>query len=119
MDYVKKSENSLVIMQNGKVVKSDKVQSYENPREKRIQGIHNGKAFMYIQKKPKFSLFPEKHVSFRNIQRPSSLRNISYINRTPTPYPMSKKYKNKNKISQKKKKGIKKNNKTKKNSSTI
>ena len=58
MDYVKKSTNSLVIMQNGKVVKSDNMQLYENPREKRIQGIHNGKSFMYIQKKPKFSLFP-------------------------------------------------------------
>jgi hypothetical protein len=109
MDYVKKSGNSLVILQNGKVVKSDNVQLYEDPREKRIQGIHNGKAFMYIQKKPKFSLFPEKHVSFRNIQPTSSLlRN----NRTPTPYPMSKRYKN---FSQKKKKGVKKNNKTKNN----
>lgn len=116
MDYVKKSTNSLVIMQNGKVVKSDNMQLYENPREKRIQGIHNGKSFMYIQKKPKFSLFPEKHVSFRNI--PPSSGKI--YDRTPTPYPhYTKKYKNKIKISQKKKKSVKKNNNTKKNSSTI
>ena len=111
MDYVKKSGNSLVIMQNGKVVKSDNVQMYEDPREKRIQGKHNGKAFMYIQKKPKFSLFPEKHVSF--LQTP--LRNISYMNRTPTPYPMSKRLKYKKYFSQKKKKGVKKHNKTKNN----
>jgi len=114
MDYVKKSANSLVIMKNGKVVKSDNVQSYENPREKRIQSIHNGKVFMYIQKKPKFSLFPEKHVSFQNIPR-SSLRNISYINRSPTPYPISKRYNHKKHFSQKKKKGVKKNNKTQNN----
>ena len=111
MDYVKKSVNSIVIMQNGKVVKSDNVQSYEDPREKRIQGKHNGKAFMYIQKKPKFSLFPEKHVSF--LQTP--LRNISYMNRTPTPYPMSKRLKYKKHFSQKKKKSVKKHNKTKNN----
>ena len=111
MDYVKKSGNSLVIMQNGKVVKTDNVQMYEDPREKRIQGKHNGKAFMYIQKKPKFSLFPEKHVSF--LQTP--LRNISYMNRTPTPYPMSKRLKYKKHFSQKKKKGVKKHNKTKNN----
>ena len=108
MDYVKKSENSLVVMQNGKLVKADKIQSYENPREKRIQGIHNGKAFMYIQKKPKFSLFPQKQVSFRKIP---SLRKLSYRYRTPTPYP---RYIQKKKISQKKKKSIKKNKTTKK-----
>ncbi len=114
MDYVKKSDNSLVVMQNGKIIESDRTQIYEDPREKKMQGVHNGKAFAYIQKKPKFSLFPEKHVSFRNI--PPSSGNIYH--RTPTPYHHYTK-KNKNKISQKKKKNIKKNNNTKKNSSMI
>lgn len=94
MDYVKKSENSLVVMQNGKIIESDKTQIYENPRERKVQGIHNGKAFVYIQKKPKFSLFPEKHVSFQHFQYP---KRISYKIRSPTPYPISKKHKKKSK----------------------
>jgi hypothetical protein len=84
MDYVKKSDNSLVIMQNGKIIESDRMQMYEDPREKKIQGIHNGKPFMYIRKNPKFSLFPKKHVSFRKLP---ALRKLSYKYRTPTPYP--------------------------------
>jgi hypothetical protein len=85
MDYVKKSDNSLVVMQNGKIIESDRMQMYEDPREKKIQGIHNGKPFIYIRKKPKFSPFPQKHVSFRKL--PSPQRKLSYKCRTPTPYP--------------------------------
>jgi len=104
MDYVKKSDNSLIIRQNGKIIEADRTQIYEDPREKKVQGVHNGKAFAYIQKKPKFSLFPEKHVSFLE---PIRKRRLSYHKRTPTPYPLSKH------ISQKKRIPKKKNNKTK------
>ena len=111
MDYVKKSDNSLVVMQNGKIIESDRTQMYEDPREKKVQGVHNGKAFVYIQKKPKFSLFPEKHVSF--LGSPIQKRRTTYHRRTPTPYPFAKKHRNKH-ISQKKRIQKKKNNKTKK-----
>jgi len=108
MDYLRKSDNSLVIMQNGKIIESDRTQTYENPREKKVQGVHNGKAFVYIQKKPKFSLFPEKHISF--LESPIQKRRISYNIRTPTPYPFAKKHRKH--ISQKKRIQKKKNNKT-------
>ena len=111
MDYVKKSDNSLVVMQNGKIIESDRTQMYEDPREKKVQGVHNGKAFVYIQKKPKFSLFPEKHVSF--LGSPIQKRRTTYHRRTPTPYPFPKQ-RNHIHISQKKRLRIqkKKNNKT-------
>jgi len=107
MDYLRKSDNSLVVMQNGKIIESDRTQTYEDPREKKVQGVHNGKAFVYIQKKPKFSLFPKKHVSFLE-----SPKRITYRIRTPTPYPF-KKPNHKKQISQKRKIPKKKNNKTK------
>jgi len=110
MDYVKKSVNSLVIRKNGKIIESDQTQIYEDPREKKVQGVHNGKAFAYIQKKPKFSLFPEKQVSF--LESPNQKR-ISYRIRTPTPYPytiVKKHISRKKRIFQKKRK----HNKTKK-----
>lgn len=114
MDYVKKSDNSLVFMQNGKIIESDRTQIYEDPREKKVQGVHNGKPFVYIQKKPKFSLFPEKHVSF--LENPIQKRRITYRIRTPTPYPFAKPQKQ---ISRKKRIPKKKNNKTpKKNKKT-
>lgn len=102
MDYVKKSANSLVVMQNGKIIESDQTQIYENPREKKVQGIHNGKAFAYTQKKPKFSIFPRKHVSF--LESPA-FRRMTNNRRTPTPYPVFKKRKH---VSRKKR--ITKNN---------
>jgi hypothetical protein len=107
MDYVKKSDNSLVIRQNGKIIESDRTQIYEDPRERKVQGVHNGKAFAYMQKKTKFSLFPEKHVSF--LESPIRKKRITYKIRTPTPYPFAKKQ-----ISRKKRIPKKKNNKTKK-----
>ena len=113
-DYIKKSVNSLVVMNNGKIVKANKIQTYEDPREKRMEGIYNGKPFTYIQKKPKFSLFPEKHVSFSsNVLSSPPSGNISYKKRTPTPYPRDRK--NKKGISQHKRKPKNKNiTKTKK-----
>jgi hypothetical protein len=110
MDYVKKSDNSLVVMQNGKIIEADKIQSYENTREKRIRGIHNGKPFMYIQKKPKFSLFPKKHVTFRKMS-PLQKMSYRYNCRTPTPYPRDIQTRKPKHTSLKKKQ----NNKTKNN----
>jgi hypothetical protein len=74
-------------MQNGKIIESDRTQTYENPREKKVQGVHNGKPFAYIQKKTKFSIFPKKQVYF--LESPPR-RSISYKIRTPTPYPFAK-----------------------------
>jgi hypothetical protein len=107
MDYIKTSDNSLVIRQNGKIIESDRTQMYEDPREKKVQGVHNGKAFVYIQKKPKFSVFPRKQISF--LESPIQSK-ISYLRRTPTPYPFQKP---KKRISRKKRTLKKKNNKTK------
>ena len=110
-DYTKKSVNSLIVMNNGKILKANKIQTYEDPREKRMEGIYNGKSFAYIQKKPKFSLFPEKHVSFQpNTLSPSS-ENMLYKKRTPTPYPRAKK--NKTVLSTHKRKSKKNMRKTK------
>jgi hypothetical protein len=110
MDYLQRSDNSLIIRQNGKIIESDRTQIYEDPRERKVQGVHNGKAFVYIQKKPKFSLFPEKHVSF--LESPIQKRRITYRIRTPTPYPFAKQRKSTS-VSQKKRIPKKKNNKTK------
>jgi hypothetical protein len=85
-------------MKNGKIIESDRTQTYEDPREKKVQGVHNGKSFAYVQKKPQFSLFPKKHVSFLKLP----IRRISYTRRTPTPYPLSKKHKHKKYLSFKK-----------------
>ena len=109
MDYVKKSDNSIVIRQNKKKIESDQTQIYEDPRERKVQGVHNGKAFAYIQKKTKFSLFPEKHIYF--LDSPIPKKKITYRIRTPTPYPLTKQISRKKRIQKKKNK---KNNKTKK-----
>jgi ABC-type methionine transport system ATPase subunit len=112
MDYIKKSDNSLIVMQNGKIIESDRTQPYENPREKKVQGVHNGKAFAFIQKKPKFSLFPEKQVSF--LGSPIRKKRITYRIRTPTPYPITKQISRKKRIPKKNKKNNKTQNKNKK-----
>ena len=100
MDYRREITSSVQIMKNGKMIENDTIQKYENPREKKMIRIHNGKPFVYLEKKNVFRPFlkqtPRKYVSFGDISSPFSL--LPY--RKPTPYPTKRKQPNLKKQSQ-------------------
>jgi len=80
MEFVKKTNEEVMVFNNGKVIKDSKIQSYEDNRKKIIKGEYDGHPFMLVKNKKQFR--PVKHVSFKNV--PFLQRNV--IDRTLTPY---------------------------------
>jgi hypothetical protein len=118
MEFVKKTNEEVIVYNNGKVIKDSKIQSYEDNQKKIIKGEYDGHPFMLVKNKKQFR--PVKHVSFR-IKDTKPLYRTT-IERTLTPYypiksPTSFKLKRRsrsphNKTKKNKPKKVYKNNKT-------
>ena len=89
MEFVKKTNEEVIVFNNGKVIKDSKIQSYEDNRKKIIKGEYDGHPFLLVKNKKQFR--PVKHVSFTpfRIQDAKSVHRNT-IRRTPTPYPSIK-----------------------------
>ena len=91
MEFVKKTNEEVMVFNNGKVIKDSKIQSYEDNRKKIIKGEYDGHPFMLVKNKKQFR--PVKHVSFRPLRISNNNRNKNIpilgrniIERTLTPY---------------------------------
>jgi len=82
MEFIKKTNEEVMVFNNGKVIKDSKIQSYEDNRKKIIKGEYDGHPFLLVKNKKQFR--PVKHLSFRIKNSKPVYRTT--INRTLTPY---------------------------------